>query len=395
MTLKKEPEPFHIFLTGGAGTGKTHLVKAIYAEATRILSKSVSPPNSTTVVLTAPTGTAAYNVKGATLHTVFSLSKMLSVPYKPLGESTLNSLRQKLEHLKILVIDEISMVDMKLLMYIHGRLCQIKHCKEYFGNVSILAVGDFYQLSPVRAAPLYKEISTVHIDLWKPLFKIVQLTEIMRQKDDVEFALLLNRIRVHLKGQPLSEQDLDLLQSVSSTETPKAVSTALHVFPTNSEVSKHNSKMMKQVCQRTVFAKARDFFKNSVSGQLNERQEPFATRQGENLDDVIELGLDARVMLIRNIDVEDGLVNGAFGTITAIERTPQDNVQAVYVKFDIEETGRATISKQVVSKNAPKRSVRISRYEENLKGKNATRKEAIPSTPWICCNYSQSSRLNS
>lgn len=98
-------------------------VKAIYAVATRILSKSVSPPSSNTIVLTAPTRTAAYNVKGSTLHTVFSLSKMLTMPYKPLGESTLNTLRQKLEHLKILVIDEISMVDMKLLSYVHGRLC--------------------------------------------------------------------------------------------------------------------------------------------------------------------------------------------------------------------------------------------------------------------------------
>ena len=246
VTLNKQPQSFHIFLTGGAGTGKTHLLKAIYAEATRLLSKSVNPPNSTTVVLTAPTGTAAYNVKGATLHTVYSLSKMLTMPYKPLGESTLNTLRQKLDQLKILVIDEISMVDMKLLSYVHGRLCQIKHCKQYFGNVSILAVGDFYQLSPVRQAPLYKDLNTIQVDLWNPLFKIVQLTEIMRQKDDVEFALLLNRIRTHLKGQKLLEKDLHLLQSVSSEES--SFPTALHVYPTNIEVENHNSKMMKETC---------------------------------------------------------------------------------------------------------------------------------------------------
>ena len=72
--------------------------------------------------------------------------------YVPLGEEKLSTLRTELSDLQILVIDEISMVGHNLLAYIHGRLCQIKHiaADSPFGNVCVIAVGDFFQLSPVQ-----------------------------------------------------------------------------------------------------------------------------------------------------------------------------------------------------------------------------------------------------
>ncbi|VDI30094.1 Hypothetical predicted protein [Mytilus galloprovincialis] len=261
VTLNKEPEPFHLFLTGGAGTGKTHLVRCIYHEANRILSKTASTPDATSVLLTAPTGTAAFNIEGSTIHSAFAINKPIKLPYKPLGDSLVNSLRAKYESVRILVIDEISMVVHKLLSYIHGGLSQIKQTKTFFENIAILAVGDFYQLPPVRASPLYRDISSVFLDLWNPVFKIVILTEIMRQKDDQQFALLLNRIRTHIKGQPFSEDDLTVLSSVSVSKIPESSANVLHIFPTNKEVNSHNEHMIKDVCQETVKSKAQDFFK--------------------------------------------------------------------------------------------------------------------------------------
>lgn len=89
-------EPLHLFVTGGAGTGKSHLIKAIHYEASRLLSRIVSDPERISVVLAAFTGTAAFNIGGNTLHHLFSLTKYLPLPYEPLGEQRLSELRMKI-----------------------------------------------------------------------------------------------------------------------------------------------------------------------------------------------------------------------------------------------------------------------------------------------------------
>ncbi len=208
----KKPEPLHVFITCGAGTGKSHLIKAIQYEAGRLLSTVSRHPDSVSVLLTAPTGIAAYHLNAATIHNTFSIGKDVRLPYTPLGEERLNSLRAKFSDLQILIIDEISMVDHNLLAYIHGRLRQIKQTGDFspFGNVCVLAVGDFYQLPPVKGKSLYTDDVTVN--LWSSLFKVVELTTIVRQKDS-QFADLLNRLRTRTKGTPMLNSDVEILKS--------------------------------------------------------------------------------------------------------------------------------------------------------------------------------------
>lgn len=136
------------------------------------------------MLLTAPTGIAAHNVHATTIHTAFSIGKHVGLPQTPLGEDKLNALRVKNHDLQ-LVIDEISMVDHNLLSYIYGPLQQTKQTGDFFpfGNVSIVAVGDFFQLASVKGKPLY--VDGVGSRLWCNLFMVVELTEIMRQKDCV------------------------------------------------------------------------------------------------------------------------------------------------------------------------------------------------------------------
>lgn len=124
----QNPKPFHVFVTGGAGTGKSHLIKCIYYEANRLLATLSDNPDDLSVLLTAPTGAAAFNINGLTIHSALGIFKTLSADHAILSEDKINSLRSKLENLQILVIDEISMVNKRLLFFVHERMRQIKKC---------------------------------------------------------------------------------------------------------------------------------------------------------------------------------------------------------------------------------------------------------------------------
>lgn len=103
-----QPQPFHIFLSGGAGVGKSHCIHTIYQTALRELRKPGDNPDTPAVVLTTPTGKAAVNIGGNTLHSAFHL------PFKQRGShlgyhkpsiNTLNSMRATYCRIKILIID--------------------------------------------------------------------------------------------------------------------------------------------------------------------------------------------------------------------------------------------------------------------------------------------------
>jgi len=114
-------------------------------------------------------------------------------------------LRSKLSHLTLLIIDEVSMVGSNMLLEIHKRLQQIKGVAPdvTFGGVSILAVGDLYQLPPVSQPLLFDPVSDCYAQLygsgsmWVDEFEMLELDEIMRQRGDSTFSELLCRVRTN------------------------------------------------------------------------------------------------------------------------------------------------------------------------------------------------------
>ncbi len=146
-----------------------------------------------------------------------------------------------------MIIDEISMVDHRLLSYIHGRLRQNKQPGDNtaFAKVRILTVGD-YQLLPVKGSALYNDFK--YINLWEDEFQIAELTQIVRQKDS-DFAHALNRICTHKKDASLS------LRMFKSCETGE-VSNALHIFAINIEVHDYNLKRVHATCPEYVTKKS-------------------------------------------------------------------------------------------------------------------------------------------
>ena len=195
---KIEIEPLYIFLTGGAGTGKSHLVKTIFHALTKIFSYRNVTLDKPKVLLVAPTGVAAVNIDGTTIHT------SLGIPVGTYGKNLprLNdkkrlALRNTLCELRALIIDEISMVSNLQLLYIHLRLVEIFGCSDNipFAGITVIAVGDFYQLPPVQQRTVYADYKDAWqnlVHLWK-LFKIAELHEIMRQRGDSDLINLLIR----------------------------------------------------------------------------------------------------------------------------------------------------------------------------------------------------------
>jgi ATP-dependent DNA helicase PIF1 len=187
------PQPFHIFLTGGAGVGKSYLLRAIVQTANRLLQRN-NQVDEARVLVCAPTGAAAYNVSGYTIHSSFHLPlhTRSSDDYIPLSGEKLAAVKEAIGSVKIVIIDE-------MLLTIHRRLTDVMCNDEPFGGLSIIAVGDLLQLPPVAQKQVFSlpsdELTSIYGSLWQNNFQMYELTEIQRQKGDGQFADLLNRVR--------------------------------------------------------------------------------------------------------------------------------------------------------------------------------------------------------
>ena len=162
------------------------------------------------------------------------------------------------------------MVNKRLLFFIHERFRQIKKKPEncLFGGISVIAVGDFFQLPPVKTKitdKLYVNDPSNPLNyLWNGLFSIVELDEVMRQREDGVFAKLLNRLRTKSIKDKISECDLNMLKQCLNS----GPDLALHIFPTNAEIQAYNNEMIMKYCNDPKIIEAEDFEKDKLTGKL-------------------------------------------------------------------------------------------------------------------------------
>lgn len=142
--FKSNSLPLYDFISGSAGVGKSILIKAIYQSLLRVLRSGAGPveEDSPEILIVAYTGKASHNVEGVTAHSAFSLSIGQSInDLKDLGPETLNSLRKRLINVKLIIIDEISMLGIRTFSQISRRLCQVRL---KYSKLNFLFVYNFY-----------------------------------------------------------------------------------------------------------------------------------------------------------------------------------------------------------------------------------------------------------
>ena len=182
--------------------GKSHLIRALYQAAVKHYnSRAGENFNEVKILLLAP-GKAAYGIKGNTVHSALTIPACQSLKtYQPLDSRRLNTLRFKLRAVQLIFLDEISMIGNTMLnVQINNRLKDIKGSKEVFVGFSIIALGDLFQLEPVMDSYVFKNMKnsdygSLDSNLWQEHFTMLELDEIMRQRESREFAQILNRWR--------------------------------------------------------------------------------------------------------------------------------------------------------------------------------------------------------
>ncbi len=395
LVRNEHPEPFYAHLTGSAGCGKSHLVRSIYQLVTKYLTQIDDECNEV-VFLSSLTGSAAFNISGYTLHSLFSIPVNIPKEYKPLKNKKLQDFKDRMAKIRLLIIDEVSMVSKKMLCWIHERMKQLKGFRSTtyapFGNTSILAVGDFFQLPSPGSMMICKKSPGWEFsdDLWS-LFLLYRLEEIIRQKGDAAFGEALNEIRTRKKKKqtkstsdkdsdkvsyeygPLSQNTVALLKSREIKYTPgdpTYPNDAVHLYARRKDVARHNSRILRVLCPDVRKIPAVDLETNK--GKTRRLPEPMwidPRKLKDYQSPELEVSEGARVILKLNLDVSDGLCNAATGTIVKIYegKMPYGQPEVLYIRFDNDKVGRKLRRNTVYPQGVPSDTVPIKVHSDVIK----------------------------
>ena len=297
-----------VFLTGKAGTGKTTFLRHICHTTNK------------RCVVVAPTGVAAINANGVTIHSFFQLP---FTPFLPslknvISEYSLNKQHVRKEKIEIirtldlLIIDEISMVRADLLDAIDDNLRRYRHSQRPFGGVQLLMIGDLQQLPPVVKDDEWELMKQVYPSpfffnskaLQRTPFITIELTKIFRQSDS-QFINLLNNIRQNkFDNNTLNLLNTRYLPNFQPNDSEGYIQLTTH----NYQSQNINSAKLESLCGESYS------FEAYIEGNFPEYSYPT--------DNVLTLKEGAQVMFVRNdSSPEKKFYNGKIATITSISNT--------------------------------------------------------------------------
>jgi len=304
-----------IFLTGKAGTGKTTLLKKIISSTYK------------NAVIVAPTGIAALNAGGVTIHSFFQLpfggfvpefgvapqftnSVKLETKQSLMRHFSMNKQRQNLmRNLELLIIDEVSMLRADLLDAMDWTLRNVRRIHEPFGGVQVLFIGDLLQLPPVVKQEEWSVLRSYYSGMFffnakviqeqKPLY--IELSTIFRQQDQ-EFIEVLNNLR----NNRISGNDIKILNRFVDPGFDALKHEGFITLTThNNKADEINSKALKALNAKSIKYEA------EIKGDYPQHLFP--------IENEMELKVGAQVMFIKNdISFDKNFYNGKMGRIESL-----------------------------------------------------------------------------
>jgi ATP-dependent exoDNAse (exonuclease V) alpha subunit len=287
----------HVFITGKAGTGKSTLLR-YFRERTR-----------RAVAVVAPTGVAAVNIDGQTIHSFFKLRPGATV--EETQHDGRAARKDKLfKMIETIIIDEVSMVRADLMDCIDVFLRTALKSKARFGGKRLIMIGDLHQLPPIvrgeEAAelkikyqtPFFFSSEAIKDCLQLGMLEYIELTKIYRQTDE-RFIEILNAVR----GGVITERQLAELNMQYDPEFSDDEGKHMHLMAVNAQADEHNEVNLARLGGKVAIAEGK------VKGEFRESELPT--------DLELRLKNGARVMLVNN-DSQGRWVNGTLATVREV-----------------------------------------------------------------------------
>lgn len=304
-----------VFFTGAAGTGKSVLLRHIirqlqlkydpFRQSNKILDiikAGGGGGQKVSVAVTASTGLAACNIGGVTLHSFAGIG-LGKEPVETLVKKIRRNKRvvKRWKNVKVLVLDEVSMIDGTLLDKLNEIAKQIRKKNAPFGGIQLVVTGDFYQLPPVPDGQSDATFA-FEAECWSEIVPYtIELRQVFRQRD-TSFSDMLNQMR---RGEMESSTVNAFKAQWKSLQTPRDI-VPTELFPRKADVERSNEKRLAALKGPRVVFEAEDTYRDDDARKFVKLENLICAPR-------VELKVGAQVMMIKNID--ESLVNGTVGTV--------------------------------------------------------------------------------
>jgi ATP-dependent DNA helicase PIF1 len=295
---------FNLFITGGAGTGKSFLIKCIYDRFS--VEKQIG--------LTSLTGVSALLIGGTTIHSYFGLGLYndtipIEVYVKKIKDNP--KLYSRILDTKVLIIDEVSMMEYSMLWTMDLIAREIRKCNKPMGGIQVLLVGDFFQLPPVNCSLDTTKKYVFQHPVWNEIIDENIVLDTIHRQNERQLIDILNNIRIGNVDKRVRKY---LNQLRVDTENPiENLDDFPHLKSLKRENNEINLTKLRDLKSIETVYNGRIFDKKN--NRIEKSNSNYYWPKSINFEEELKVKIGAIVMVCYNVNITGGIVNGSIGKI--------------------------------------------------------------------------------